>query len=197
MCIRDRVGRRRPRPVSGRSRGAYGRRDRPGCRDGALVTPSRTGQAGRGLRRWVLPPRLQRDVGGASRKVSIGRLRSILPTTAAKSSEGHLVVGGCDVVDLVEEFGTPLMVMDRTTIESNAAKVISEVEDATRVFYAGKSFLCVAMCQLIAGLGMGMDVCTGGELETALRAGFPGDRIVFHGNNKSADELELSLIHIS
>ena len=122
--------------------------------------------------------------------MSFGRLRSILPATAAMSSEGHLVVGGCDVVDLVEEFGTPLMVMDRTTIESNAAKVISEVEDATRVFYAGKSFLCVAMCQLIDGLGMGLDVCTNGELETALRAGFPGDRIVFHGNNKSADELE-------
>jgi diaminopimelate decarboxylase len=122
--------------------------------------------------------------------VSFGRLRSILPTTAAKSSAGHLVVGGCDVVELVEQFGTPLMVMDRTTIESNAAKVISEVEDAARVFYAAKSFLCVAMCQLIDGLGMGLDVCTGGELETALRAGFSGDRILFHGNNKSADELE-------
>lgn len=122
--------------------------------------------------------------------MSFERLRSILPTTAAKSSEGHLVVGGCDVVELVEQFGTPLMVMDRTTIESNAAKVVSEVGDAARVFYAGKSFLCVAMCQLIHGLGMGLDVCTGGELETALRAGFPGDRILFHGNNKSVDELE-------
>jgi len=82
------------------------------------------------------------------------------------------------------------MVMDRATIESNAANVITEVNDASRVFYAAKSFLCVAMCQLIDGLGMGLDVCTGGELETALRAGFPGDRILFHGNNKSADELE-------
>lgn len=82
------------------------------------------------------------------------------------------------------------MVMDRTTIESNAASVIAEVKDASRVFYAAKSFLCVAMCQLIDGLGMGLDVCTGGELETAIRAGFPGDRILFHGNNKSADELE-------
>lgn len=122
--------------------------------------------------------------------MSFERLRSILPTTAARSSDGHLVVGGCDVVKLVERFGTPLMVMDRATIESNAAKVIAEVKDASRVFYAGKSFLCIAMCQLIDGLGMGIDVCTGGELETALRAGFPGERIVFHGNNKSADELE-------
>ena len=122
--------------------------------------------------------------------MSFGRLRSILPATAARSSDGHLVVGGCDVVKLVERFGTPLMVMDRATIESNAANVITEVNDASRVFYAAKSFLCVAMCQLIDGLGMGLDVCTGGELETALRAGFPGDRILFHGNNKSADELE-------
>ena len=122
--------------------------------------------------------------------MSFGRLRSILPTTAARSADGHLVIGGCDVVKLVERFGTPLMVMDRTTIESNAAKVIAEVQDASRVFYAGKSFLCIAMCQLIDGLGMGIDVCTGGELETALRAGFPGERILFHGNNKSADELE-------
>ncbi len=122
--------------------------------------------------------------------MSFERLRSILPTTAARSADGHLVIGGCDVVKLVERFGTPLMVMDRTTIESNAAKVVAEVEDASRVFYAGKSFLCIAMCQLIDGLGMGIDVCTGGELETALRAGFPGERILFHGNNKSADELE-------
>ena len=122
--------------------------------------------------------------------MSFERLRSILPTTAAESSDGHLVVGGCDVVELVERYGTPLMVMDRTTIESNAAKVIAEVGDADRVFYAAKSFLCLAMCQLIDGLGMGLDVCTGGELETALRAGFPAERIIFHGNNKSADELE-------
>jgi diaminopimelate decarboxylase len=122
--------------------------------------------------------------------VSLGRLRSILPVTAAKTSEGHLVVGGCDVVELVEQFGTPLMIMDRTTIEANAAKIISEVGHPGRVFYAGKAFLCVAMCQLIDRLEMGLDVCTGGELETALRAEFPADRLIFHGNNKSADELE-------
>ncbi|MGH2698893.1 MAG: diaminopimelate decarboxylase [Actinomycetota bacterium] len=122
--------------------------------------------------------------------MSLERLRSILPATAAKSSEGHLVVGGCDVVELVDRFGTPLMIMDRTTIEANAAKIISEAGEAGRVFYAGKSFLCVAMCQLIDGLGLGLDVCTGGELETAIRAGFPGERVIFHGNNKSVDEIE-------
>jgi diaminopimelate decarboxylase len=122
-------------------------------------------------------------------KVSYERLRSILPVSATPSAEGHLIVGGCDVVDLATRFGTPLMLMDRTTIESNAASVISEVGDPHRVFYAGKSFLCVAMCQLIESLHMGLDVCTGGELVTAQAAGFPAERIVFHGNNKSLDEL--------
>lgn len=121
--------------------------------------------------------------------MSYERLRSILPAGARASTEGHLIVGGCDIVELVERFGTPLMVMDRTTIESNAASVISELGDAKRVFYAGKSFLCVAMCQLIDSLGMGLDVCTGGELATAKAAGFPCERIIFHGNNKSRDEL--------
>jgi diaminopimelate decarboxylase len=121
--------------------------------------------------------------------VSYERLRSILPAGAAAGAGGHLIVGGCDVVELAERFGTPLMVMDRTTIESNAASVISEVGDPHRVFYAGKSFLCVAMCQLIDSLHMGLDVCTGGELATAHAADFPAERIVFHGNNKSLDEL--------
>jgi diaminopimelate decarboxylase len=124
--------------------------------------------------------------------VSYERLRSILPVSATASAEGHLIVGGCDVVDLARQFGTPLMLMDRTTIESNAASFISEVGDPHRVFYAGKSFLCLAMCQLIESLHMGLDVCTGGELATAQAAGFPAERIVFHGNNKSLDELVLA-----
>ncbi|MDQ4057963.1 MAG: diaminopimelate decarboxylase [Actinomycetota bacterium] len=121
--------------------------------------------------------------------MSYERLRSILPVGAAAGADGHLIVGGCDVVELAERFGTPLMLMDRTTIESNAASVISEVGDPHRVFYAGKSFLCVAMCRLIDSLHMGLDVCTGGELATARAADFPAKRIVFHGNNKSLDEL--------
>ena len=121
--------------------------------------------------------------------MSYERLSSILPVGATASADGHLIVGGCDVVDLAERFGTPLMLMDRTTIESNAASIISEVGDPQRVFYAGKSFLCVAMCQLIDSLHMGLDVCTGGELATAQAAGFPAERIVFHGNNKSLFEL--------
>ena len=121
--------------------------------------------------------------------MSLKRLRSILPLSATASSDGHLVIGGCDVVNLVERFGSPLMIMDRTTIESNAATIVSEVGAPERVIYAGKSFLCVAMCRLIDSLGLGLDVCTGGELATALAADFPPERLVFHGNNKSMEEL--------
>ncbi|MDQ3771175.1 MAG: diaminopimelate decarboxylase [Actinomycetota bacterium] len=122
--------------------------------------------------------------------MSFERLRSILPAGAAASSDGRLVVGGCDVVEIAERFGTPVMIMDRTTIESNAAKIVSELGDPSKVFYAGKAFLCIALCRVIESLGLGLDVCTGGELATALAADFPPDRIIFHGNNKSFEELE-------
>jgi len=122
--------------------------------------------------------------------VSFERLRSILPAGAAASSDGRLVVGGCDVVEVAERFGTPVMIMDRTTVESNAAKIVSELGDPAKVFYAGKAFLCIALCQVIESLGLGLDVCTGGELATALAADFPPERIIFHGNNKSFEELE-------
>ncbi len=122
--------------------------------------------------------------------MSFERLRSILPAGAAASSDGRLVVGGCDVVEIAERFGTPVMIMDRTTIESNAAKIVSELGDPAKVFYAGKAFLCIALCQVVESLGLGLDVCTGGELATALAADFPPERIIFHGNNKSFEELE-------
>ena len=118
-------------------------------------------------------------------------MKEILPDTAATSAEGHLVVGGCDAVDLAARFGTPLLVMDRATFEERARSFAAAV-GPEHVYYAGKSFLCVAVCELLNELGLGLDVCTGGELATALAAGFPAERIMFHGNNKSSDELELA-----
>ena len=117
-------------------------------------------------------------------------MRSILPDGATTGPDGHLVVGGADVVDLVAEFGSPLVVFDRGTFEARARSYAGAFEDPSSVAYAGKSFICVAICQLVDALGLSLDVCTGGELGTALAAGFPVDRIVFHGNNKSLAELE-------
>jgi len=115
-------------------------------------------------------------------------MKDVLPITASASPEGHLVVGGCDAVELAERFGTPVVVFDRSTFEARA-RLYSGALAADHVHYAGKSFCCVAICQLVDELGLSLDVCTGGELATALAAGFPTGRITFHGNNKSDAEL--------
>jgi diaminopimelate decarboxylase len=119
------------------------------------------------------------------------RMGEILPETAVTTDDGHLVVGGCDVVALAERYGTPLVVMDRATFESRA-RSFADAMGAEHVFYAGKSFLCIAVCELVESLGLNLDVCTGGELATALAAGFPAARIAFHGNNKSIEELQMA-----
>ncbi|MGH2748073.1 MAG: diaminopimelate decarboxylase [Actinomycetota bacterium] len=116
-------------------------------------------------------------------------MEGILPDTARVSSDGHLIVGDCDTVELAERFGTPLVVFDRHTFEARARSFASAV-GAPNVFYAGKAFLCVALCELVDSLGLGLDVCTGGELATARSTSFPAERILFHGNNKSSAELD-------
>ena len=117
-------------------------------------------------------------------------MRSILPDTATNAAGGRLVVGGVDVVDLAAEHGTPVVVFDRATFESRARAYGGAFADPSSVAYAGKSFLCIAICQLVDDLGLSLDVCTDGELATALAARFPPERIVFHGNNKSPSEIE-------
>ena len=115
-------------------------------------------------------------------------MHGVLPDTASVSRDGRLSIGGCDVVELAERFGTPLIVFDRATFEHRATAFAS-VLGADRVFYAGKAFCCIAVCELLKSLGLGLDVCTGGELATAIAAGFPPERLIFHGNNKSETEL--------
>lgn len=112
----------------------------------------------------------------------------ILPDTAATTPNERLQIAGQDVVELAARFGTPTIFLDRATLETRAKSYASALEPR-RVYYAGKALCCVAICQIVDGLGLGLDVCTGGELETARAAGFPMDRIMFHGNNKSVDEL--------
>ena len=118
-------------------------------------------------------------------------MQNILPDSAS-SVGGRLQVGGCDAIELAEKFGTPVIVFDRETFEARA-RSFAEAVDASNVFYAGKAFLCIAVCQLLDDLGLSLDVCTGGELATAKAAGFPPERVIFHGNNKSLEELEDAL----
>jgi diaminopimelate decarboxylase len=116
-------------------------------------------------------------------------MEHVLPDTAAVDASGHLEIGGIDTVDLAERFGTPLIVFDRATFEARS-RAFGSALPSDHVLYAAKAFCCVAVCELVSQLGLSIDVCTGGELRTALAAGVPSDRIVFHGNNKSAEELE-------
>src|SRR3990170_8596640 len=116
-------------------------------------------------------------------------MRKVLPATASVGPDGVLTIGGCRADDLAERFGTPVVVFDRATLEDRV-RSFSQAVDPSHIYYAGKAFCCVAVCELLADLGLSLDVCSGGELATALAAGFPPERIMFHGNNKSLTELD-------
>lgn len=113
------------------------------------------------------------------------------------NDRGHLEIGGCDTVELAEQFGTPLYVMDEQAVRDNCRRYVTAFAEAypgeSKITYAGKAFLIQAMARLIDEEGLGLDVASAGELHTALTAGFPADRILMHGNNKSDAELEMGL----
>lgn len=114
------------------------------------------------------------------------------------NEKGHLTIGGCDTVELAEKYGTPLYVLDETQIRQNCRDYVKSIEDnyggKGLVIYASKAFSCLEMCRICASENMGLDVVSGGELHTALKAGFPAEKIFFHGNNKTKEELELALL---
>ena len=123
-------------------------------------------------------------------------LADILPLTAAVSEAGHLTLGGCDAVELAREFGTPLYVFDEETLRHQCRAF--QVEFRARhpdsaVAYGAKAYLGRALCAILAQEGMELDVVSGGELAIARSVGFPPERILFHGNNKSEKELEEAL----
>jgi diaminopimelate decarboxylase len=118
--------------------------------------------------------------------------RHLLPDTA-QVVDGRLVVGGCDVADLAEEFGTPLFVYDEDHLRARCREAVAAF--GPDVAYASKAFLCVAMARLVHEEGMAIDVSTGGEMYVALRGGVPPERLVFHGNNKSETEIAMALEH--
>jgi diaminopimelate decarboxylase len=113
--------------------------------------------------------------------------RHLLPDTAEIAPDGRLSIGGCDLLELAERFGTPLFVYDEAHLRARCREAVAAFGDG--VAYATKAFLCLAMARLVHEEGMHLDVATGGELHVALTAGVPADRLVLHGNNKSMDEL--------
>ncbi|MCW2670592.1 MAG: lysA [Frankiales bacterium] len=117
----------------------------------------------------------------------------VWPATAARSSEGVLTLGGIDVRDLVAEHGTPLLVLDEDDLRARCRswrQAFDAWPSGADVAYAGKAFLSKAVVRIVQEEGLGLDVCTGGELAVALAAGFDPKRLWFHGNNKSVAELE-------
>src|SRR5271165_4737323 len=107
----------------------------------------------------------------------------------ARRSGGVLTLGGVDVRDLAAEFGTPLYVCDEEDVRSRCRDYLEAFGPDGQVFYAAKAFCSRAVLRWVSSEGLGVDVCTGGELEVALSAGVPPEQITMHGNNKTLDEL--------
>lgn len=118
-------------------------------------------------------------------------------SSLGSNEKGHLTVGGVDAVELVKEFGTPLYVMDERTIRGHCRTFQKSIEDNYGgnglTVYASKAFNCKEMCRIIKDEGLGLDVVSGGELYTALSVDFPPEKIVFHGNNKTEEEIKTAL----
>lgn len=121
----------------------------------------------------------------------------MLTESYSVNERGHLTLGGADTVELAERFGTPLYVFDENDIRANCREFKEALEKyysgGSLVYYASKAFSCKEMYRIAASEGLGVDVVSGGELYTAMSVGFPADKICFHGNNKTIDELSFAL----
>lgn len=128
-------------------------------------------------------------------KQEIPRL-ALFPLTAAVNEQGRLAIGGCDTVELAAEFGTPLYLFDELTLRHKCHEFKDEFRRRyadVSVIYASKAFSNKALLLLLKEEGLGLDVVSAGEMSIAHSVGFPMDRVYFHGNNKSAEEIALAL----
>src|ERR1035438_4261971 len=115
---------------------------------------------------------------------------SLLPDTA-QILANDVTVGGVSLRGLAGSYGTPLFVYDEDTLRARCREAAGAFDDG--VAFASQSFLCGAMARLAFEEGLCIDVATGGELDLVLRSGVPAGRVIMHGNNKSADELERAI----
>lgn len=134
--------------------------------------------------------------GAAPGEGALAALRHVLPDTAAVGPNGHLLIGGCDLADLAAQFGTPLYLYDEATVRARCRAfraALAAVVPEGHVAYAAKAGALLGLLRIVQAEGLGLDVVSGGELEAAVRAGFPPERVHFHGNNKTPAELEQAL----
>ena len=126
------------------------------------------------------------------------QLQALLPDTATRSTEGIFHIASHPIPELAQQYGTPLYIFDRATIERACQAYTRAFRDIYRaseslILYASKAYLAPLLARLIAEQGMGLDVVSGGELALAQGVDFPMQRISFHGNNKSEEELRQAL----
>src|ERR1700720_377203 len=116
--------------------------------------------------------------------------------TSQVNDQGHLQIGGCDTSHLAVQFGTPLYIVDEALVRQRCREFVNAFRASGlkfQVAYASKAFCVMAMCRIAEEEGMSLDVVSDGELYTAIEAGFPVERIHFHGNNKSIQEMEMAI----
>jgi diaminopimelate decarboxylase len=122
--------------------------------------------------------------------------QQLLPITAKVNAKDHLEIGGCDVVTLVEQFGSSLYILDEETLRTTCRQYRDGFKKyypgQSQVIYASKAWSCLAVCSIVNSEGLGFDVVSGGELYTTLKAGVSGNKMYLHGNNKSSLELLLA-----
>jgi len=159
----------------------------PAHEAGALHSPGYGGVAT--VPAWLRPPA---DVNEL--------LPQLWSSTVSRNAVGALEVGGVDVRELAERFGTPAFVLDEADFRGRAtafrdafAAAFGELGGGADVYYAGKAFLCTEVARWIAADGLHLDTCSAGELAVALRGGVPPERIALHGNNKSDAEIDRAL----
>lgn len=113
------------------------------------------------------------------------------------NEKGHLTIGGCDTIELAKEYGTPLYVLDENVIRETCRSYVNSFKkyyDGNGIpLYASKALSCKELCRIANEENLGLDVVSGGEIYTALQAGFPMEKVHFHGNNKTADEIKFAL----
>lgn len=123
-------------------------------------------------------------------------MHTVGPHALPVNAQGHLAIGGVDALDLVAQFGTPLHVLDEERLRANCRAyrdALAAHYGRGRVLFASKACCIAATCQIASQEGLGVDVASGGEIYTALRAGVPAADLIFHGSNKTPDEVEYGL----
>ena len=118
--------------------------------------------------------------------------KSVFPDTARVNPQGHLEIGGCNTADLASEYGTPVYILDEVTLRDRCRSFIREFKrrhESSWVSYACKAYINPALARIFQEEELGLDVVSGGELAIARSVGFPLERVYFHGNNKSGQEL--------